>query len=179
MLTAFPDLSVTLSWNGREATLLGRELQPHLRQELLRLLGLGAHDIHSAASMGGGRGRENGTENGIDISRGSERDSGIETERPFSGTLPGSCDEGRRGEGAAGVDNAVEQVARVLALSLADLKSLDWYRQVARTVPLGVIRAALGAALELPRREVRRSRGSYFTAIVRPHLAKSRATHQA
>jgi hypothetical protein len=179
MLTAFPDLEVTLSWNGRNAAFLGRELQPQLRQELLRLLGLGAHDIHSHAPMGGGRGREDGTENEIDISRGSERDSGIETERSFSGTLPGSWDEGCRGEGAAGVDNAVEQVAHVLADSLADLKSLDWYRQVARTVPLDVIRAALGAALELPRRQVRRSRGSYFTAIVRPHVPVARAARKS
>jgi hypothetical protein len=179
MLTAFPDLSVTLSWNGREVTLLGRELQPRLRRELVRLLVDRVGDIHTPADVGGGRGRENGSDNEIYRSGGRERDPGRDYETSFSSSLPGSEDEESRGEGVRAVDSLVDALALLLARTFTDLKSLAWYRLVAAHVSLSTIRDALSRALELEPREVRRSRAAYFTAIVRPHLAKSRTNRQA
>jgi hypothetical protein len=67
------------------------------------------------------------------------------------------------------VDNP-EQLAAYLATKLSDEKSIAWYRMVARRVDHNIIRDALMRALDIPARDLRRSRGAVFTAIVRPHL---------
>ena len=77
------------------------------------------------------------------------------------------------------MDIAIDALALLLARTFTDLKSLAWYRLVAAHVSFSTIRDALSRALELEPREVRRSRAAYFTAIVRPHVAKSRMNRPA
>ena len=66
-------------------------------------------------------------------------------------------------------DNS-ERLARHIAATLHDEKSIAWYQLVARRVDHEVIREALTRALDVPARDLRRSRGAVFTALVRPHL---------
>ena len=78
-------------------------------------------------------------------------------------------DEGSRGEeGGSGS----EHLAVYLADRFDDWKSYRFFLLVASSVPREVIREALVRALDVPRRDVRRSRAAYFTALVRPHLAR-------
>lgn len=62
-------------------------------------------------------------------------------------------------------------LASYLADCLSDRKSFAFYCEVARVVPADDIERALVAALDVPRRDIRRSRAAYFTAIIKPHLA--------
>jgi hypothetical protein len=81
---------------------------------------------------------------------------------------------GTRGEeeNAAPVSNGdnSERLARHIAATLHDERSIAWYRLVARRVDHEVIREALTRALDVPARDLRRSRGAVFTALMRPHL---------
>jgi hypothetical protein len=86
---------------------------------------------------------------------------------------------GKRGEEENRVpvsngDNS-ERLARHIAATLHDEKSIAWYRLVARRVDHEVIREALTRALDVPARDLRRSRGAVFTALVRPHLCRPTA----
>jgi hypothetical protein len=60
----------------------------------------------------------------------------------------------------------------VLARQLDDERSLDFYRLVVRKVPEHLIRDALMRALDVPKRDIRRSRGALFASIIREHLPK-------
>ncbi len=96
---------------------------------------------------------------------------------PFSrhrGEVGGEGSRGEAGEAGAAVEAMIAWLAHELARRLGDPGSLAFYRLVAATVPLRVVRSALDLALELSPREVRVSRGAYFTSLVRPHLAKTR-----
>ena len=85
----------------------------------------------------------------------------------------GRCRREAKGEGA--IDAAVDRIAVDLASAFADEKSLPLYRRVADEVPLRTVRWALGIVLELGPDRIRRSRASYFTALVRPHMRPRRA----
>ena len=62
--------------------------------------------------------------------------------------------------------------ALVLARQLDDERSIAFYRLVVRKVPEHLVRDALIRALDLPKRDARRSRAALFTSIVREHLGK-------
>jgi hypothetical protein len=60
----------------------------------------------------------------------------------------------------------------VLARQLDDEPSLPFYRLVVRKVPEQVIRDALMRTLDVPKRDIRRSRAALFTSIIREHLPR-------
>lgn len=72
-------------------------------------------------------------------------------------------------EGGPGETQGRELELRAMALAdaLCDPSSLAFFRRVVETVSPELIREALVAALDVPRRELRRSRGAYFTAVLR------------
>lgn len=93
---------------------------------------------------------------------------------PFvpGGEAGGLGDEGE-GRGRTGaVDNSTERLADYLASALRDEKSTTWFLLVAKIVPREVIRDALTRALDVPSRDVRRSRAAIFTALVRPYVTR-------
>jgi hypothetical protein len=67
--------------------------------------------------------------------------------------------------------------AFVLARQLDDERSLAFYQLVVRKVPEHLIRDALARALDVPRRDIRRSRGALFASIVREHLPNRRRSN--
>jgi hypothetical protein len=75
-------------------------------------------------------------------------------------------DRGERGQAV----ESFECFADYLARRLRDEKSTAWYQLVVRAVPREVVQGALTRALDVPRRDIRRSRAALFTAIVKPHL---------
>ncbi len=81
-------------------------------------------------------------------------------------------ERGCRGEGREEEDR---DFASFLAERLDDAKSLAFYRRVARIVPSPIIRDCLTRALDLPARDVRRSRAAYFTTLCLPHLREHEA----
>jgi hypothetical protein len=85
----------------------------------------------------------------------------------YADAVPSFVDS--EGEGSAREEG---ERARLLALQLADRLddhgSLPFFKHVAAVVPEDVVRICLDRALAL--RRVHRSRGAYFTALVRPHL---------
>ncbi len=64
--------------------------------------------------------------------------------------------------------------ALVIARQLNDEKNLAFHEFVLRRVPEDVVRDALVRALDVPLRNVRRSRGALFASILAPHLKKRR-----
>ncbi len=165
-------LTVTLR-HGRAscslpARLLGHLLaMPNLEAALLRLVD--PQLIHEGRGTIGGEksvGLPGTIRNGI--------------QKSISGPFPLKGVRGTRGEGendaqSRDVDNS-ERIARHVAAALNDEKSIAWYRIVARRVGQDIIREALSRALDVPARDLRRSRGAIFTALVRPHL-KPPMTH--
>lgn len=81
-------------------------------------------------------------------------------------------ERGCRGEGR---EEEARELASFLAERLDDAKSLAFYRRIARIVPSPIIRDCLTRALDLPARDVRRSRAAYFTALCLPHLREHEA----
>lgn len=77
---------------------------------------------------------------------------------------------------AAGSSTDAKRLAGYLADRLDDRKSLAFYALVASVVPREVVSAALASAIDLPARDVRRSRAAYFTAIVRPYVNQHRSS---
>lgn len=141
----------------RRSRLTASDLPPDVRDALLRL---------AFRTEGGGRGRENASENAMSIPE--ERESSA-----FPLALIPGRDEGLRGEGRG--ERLVEiafDIAHHLAATLRDSRSLAWYRCIARRLPLEVIQDALARAMEPPEHEVRRSRAALFTAIVKRRLAR-------
>jgi hypothetical protein len=59
---------------------------------------------------------------------------------------------------------------QMLAEKLRDEKNLAFYKFVVRRLPEEIIRDALMRALDVPQRNIRRSRGALFASIVAPHL---------
>jgi len=72
------------------------------------------------------------------------------------------------------VDNSPEALASLLADRLHDWKSHAFYRQLARSLPEPVIRDLLTRALDVPERDIRRSRGALFTTLARKALAEGK-----
>lgn len=68
-----------------------------------------------------------------------------------------------------------ELLASFLADRLCDAKSLALYLRIARALPESLVRDCLSRALDLPAREVKRSRAAYFTALCLPHLREHEA----
>ncbi len=98
------------------------------------------------------------------------RQKALGTEKVELGDARG---KGRKRRGAT-ESPAVEirHKALVLAQQLDDERSLAFYQLVVRKIPEHIIRDALTRALDVPRRDVRRSRAALFTSIIRPHLPR-------
>jgi hypothetical protein len=84
----------------------------------------------------------------------------------------------RGGEGAACSSSDAGAVdsqcfADYLSRRFGDEKSLAFYELVVARVPREVVHDALVRALEVPQRDIRRSRAALFTALVRPHLLRA------
>jgi hypothetical protein len=156
-MTPISDIRIVLELGDRRcavtASMLERELGlSDLRGPLLRLLFAR-------------RGEDGGTIGGQERN-GSGNEIFISFQKAFLGR-----DGGCKGEGPELVlADAVDAVADVLVDALADKRSRAWYRIVAERVPLGAIRGALAVALEPSPRDLRRSRGALFTAVVRRSL---------
>ncbi len=79
----------------------------------------------------------------------------------------------RRGRNnAESVDKA--WLPHMLAQKLDDERNLDFYKFVVRRLPEEIIRDALMRALDVPQRNIRRSRGALFASIVAPELKARR-----
>jgi len=104
---------------------------------------------------------------------GSMNEKNISFAESFSGHRAGVGGEGSRGEAReeAAVEAMIAWLAHHIADRLRDPGSVVFYRLVAASVPLRIIRHALDLALELEPGEIRVSRGAYFTSLIRPHLS--------
>lgn len=83
--------------------------------------------------------------------------------------------EGRKRRGSTetkAVDRRCK--ALVIAQKLNDEHNLAFYAFVLRRVPEDVVRDAMVRALDVPARNIRRSRGALFASILAPHLKKRR-----
>lgn len=83
--------------------------------------------------------------------------------------------EEKEREGVPG-GSECERLAGYLADRLDDWKSYRFFLSVAARVPREVILDALTRALDVPRRDIRRSRAAYFTSVIRHHLTTRAAT---
>lgn len=99
----------------------------------------------------------------IDIPLPHSFSSGREVERGKEGCRGGAERDG-------GFAEAVDTLADLLAGELDDARSLRLFRRVVREVPLRKVGWALDIALDLPDKDIRRSRGAYFTTMIKPHL---------
>jgi hypothetical protein len=79
---------------------------------------------------------------------------------------------GKRGGRGRAADDLC--FADYLARRLGDEKSLAFYQLVAARVPREVVQDALNRALDVPRKNIRRSRAALFTSIVLPHVRRAR-----
>ncbi len=145
------------------AHLLERMLRiPSLESMLLRLVD--PHAVH----------KERGTTEGEDVNKPVTNENAVhmylEKPLPLNRSSDSMQEEYRARESI--VDNP-EQLAAYLATKLKDDKSMAWYRLVAQRVDRNIIQDALMRALDIPARDLRRSRGAVFTAIVRPYLRNS------
>lgn len=169
-MIAFPSLTVTLELGTHRRVLVGTELTDGTQRELARLL-FSPHPtaihtvIHGKEGEGGGWGSPP-----LPGTIGNEG-----SQYRFPSVVPGKGKEEGSGEEPSGRDDDdIHSLASYLADALHDRKSLRWYELVAHTVPHDVVRHALTRALDFRRDEVRRSRAAYFTAIVKPYVARSR-----
>ncbi len=84
-------------------------------------------------------------------------------------------EEGGPGEeGTLPVDSP-ERLADELARVLDDARSLAFFQRVSIEVDRELIREALTRALDVPLRDVRRSRAAIFASLVLPHMRARRA----
>jgi len=156
------DFCVILRFGERERSFSAQELAaklelPNLRFQLIGLV-LGPDFPQFVHEREGGKGVERvpripGTVNG---------------EKSSFKTVPVREWEGGVGEGRE--TSAKTASAAHLADALGDWSSIAFFRRVVERVPAEVIREALVAALDVPRKEVRRSRAAYFTAVLRRRL---------
>jgi hypothetical protein len=72
---------------------------------------------------------------------------------------------------ASDSDPQAERFAAYLADRLDDWKSYRFFLVIVCALPREIVLEALSRALDVPERAVRRSRGAYFTALVRRRLA--------
>ena len=165
-MTPITDVRVTIEIGNRrfvtDCATLEAATGAMLRRALIRLAlcgPIGAEDIHSQTREGGGRGRENVSDNEFNTS----------VSEPF---VSSRKREVSQTSGLDAIDDAVNAVALALAASLRDDHSERFYHLAASRLPLSLVRQALMQALELDASEVRRSRAAYFTAILRPHLGR-------
>jgi len=143
----------------------------------LRMLLPDAADVCPAKSkprerrgMRGGRESSEPLDNAID----THTQKALGTEKVGLGDARG---KGRRRRGATG--NSLVDIrckALILARQLDDERSLAFYQCAVREVPEHIIRDALTRSLDVPRRDVRRSRAALFTSIIRPLLPKRNST---
>lgn len=147
------------------AHLLERMLRvPNLEAMLLRLVD--PHAVHKERETTEG-------EDVLNIPETNENGIYMYTQNPFPlDGVRGSGEEEDRTRNSDAENH--EHLAAYLATKLRDEKSMAWYRLVARRVDRSVIQDALMRALDIPARDLRRSRGAVFTAIVRPHLRNSK-----
>ena len=169
-MITFPALTVTLELGARRRTVDATDLSGATQRELAKLL-FSPHPtaihtvIHGKEGEGGGWGSAS-----LPGTIGNEGN-----QIRFPSVVPGKGKEEGSGEEPSGRDDDdIHSLASYLADALHDRISLRWYELVARTVPYDVVRHALTRALDFRRDEVRRSRAAYFTAIVKPYVARSR-----
>ena len=158
-------------------------LPAHLLERMLGISKLEAQLIRLVDPHAIHKGREP-TERGDSLNNPETNDNAVYmyTQKPFP--LPLKAERGAGEEENIGCNSEVnnpERYAAYLAEKLRDEKSLAWYRMVARRVDRVIIHDALVRALDIPARDLRRSRGAVFTAIVRPYLRDSKAnsSHQS
>ncbi len=163
-LSGIGDLEITLARAGRSHTLTGAELaafvgSPGIVIRLVALLYAKTHPLQA--------GKEGATGE-IEATRQRETNERNDQNR----YLPNRSfqEEGCRGEGIHPCGQDADRIANWLADSLGDPKSLAFYRKLATTVPIEVIREALARTLDLALVHVRRSRAAYFTSLVMPHF---------
>jgi hypothetical protein len=153
-----PDLTVTIVAAGRSRTISVRELEARLGVELrpaLLRLAFARPTCPQAIHEEGGVGEEGAsslTETATVLK------NVLKTVQTARGTKRG-CG-GEQGEIAA-------LAAATLSELLDDRSSLAFFRHVVLTVPPEIVDEALTAALDVPRGRLRRSRGAYFTAVLR------------
>ena len=155
-----PDIAFTIACAGRTRTVNMAELEAalgvKLRGALLRLLLAPTcpEDIHEE----GGEGEVGAFPR-------------LGTVTVFNKPFQIQTVRGREGGPGETRGRAVEFEAMALADALDDLTSLAFFRRIVATVPPEIVREAMVAALDVPRRDLRRSRGAYFTAVLRRLLA--------
>lgn len=84
-------------------------------------------------------------------------------------------EERERGSRGEGREEEARKLASYLADRLRDAKSLALYLRITRALSESLVRDCLSRALDLPAREVKRSRAAYFTALCLPHLREREA----
>ncbi len=80
--------------------------------------------------------------------------------------------ERREPAGSAAVDKS--WMPNMLAEKLRDEQNLAFYKFVVRRLPEEIVRDALMRALDVPQRNIRRSRGALFASILAPYLKTRR-----
>lgn len=124
------------------------------------------HAVHTTPGEGGTTGR-------MGLSS-SEETKNENENRYISSSLPfRDVGEGKESEGNHGGPPS-ERLAVYLADRLDDWKSYRFFLGIASSVPREVILDALARALDIPRQSILRSRGAYFTKLVRSYLARHR-----
>lgn len=71
-------------------------------------------------------------------------------------------------------ESVIDVLAEAIALALVDRSSVGFYRNCLRQFPLAAIRTAFREATTLPEAQIRKSRGAYFTFLVRRLSAERR-----
>jgi hypothetical protein len=164
-MNRIPDLRITLELGTRRRVLRAAELAPRLRGELVALAATDEdypHDVHSRPVP-------------WEPTEGNVSENEIRTSFPEP-LVPSPRRESSQTGPLAQLEDVVTTVAVMLASTFDDPKSLPFYRLIAGRLPLSTIRSALAQSLELAPEEVKRSRAAYFTAILRPHLARRSST---
>ena len=75
-------------------------------------------------------------------------------------------------------ESVIDILAEAIALALADRSSVGFYRECLRRFPLGAVRTAFREAATLPEAQIRKSRGAYFTYLVKRLSAEQRTGNE-
>ena len=169
-MTQFPAILVTLELGAVTRTVTGAELARALStapidQALVELV-LGEAHPQSIP-------KRRGT-----IGGGDSKLPGNERERFFKNRFRSFAQEEKNlqvGEGqrTPAADNPADRLASFLADRFDDWKSYGFFLQVSRTLPEHTVRDLLTRALDVPERNIRRSRAALFTALAQKAMAES------
>lgn len=172
-MTQFADLRITLELDAATRTVTVAELAQALSNRPLdqALYGLVHSEIlpqpipRRRGTIGGGGSRTPGNERER-FSENRFRSFGQEE----------SNSSVREGGEAPAVDNSPDRLAAFLADRFDDWKSFGFFLQVSRALPEPTVRDLLARALDVPARNIRRSRAALFTALARKAMAERQAS---